>query len=803
MSPSSQKYQGNETIETMTIYDKFTHRRVARRPRDLINLLLSLLLTSLLVAIGVIAARTTAGLDEDLTIVSRELPSFVIFILNTIGATAIIFVPILVSISLLSRSRTRQLIDALLAAGLSVLTLITISIFIIQSDSPRLILALTGGLQTQGVTPLDPLIAGLISFLVIARIFDRGKLGLIAIISIFSLVFVSLIAGQTTIIAQLVNISLGWAIGLAVRYSLGTPINRASVERIKQGIESSGRQVENIEFSLETTEARIYKVLLKNGQSLNVWVFDWELQGSGVLGSWLRGLFLKTSGDFRGMSIRRRIERTALLAHAISSTGVRVPEVELVRELEPDSILIALENLTGNSLAELSIQTNGVNETYLEDFLQNIKKIHNADIVHRSLSAENVLVTNSGSIALTGVHSGSIAATQLQKRIDLAEALITISRIIGVEKMLNLARAVYSDKQLTSVIPAIQKVAMSRKTRNYLKDNSSLIFDLRKKLGELAPSAEIAPIQFQRINWKNVLLALSSVVALYVLVPQFSQVNFRELLTQAQWQWAGVALIGSTLTYFASTSLLLAFIVNKVNWFRTLQAQVAASFATLVTPPTLGSVAVNIRFLNKSGISTASSASAVGVSQVVIFFVHIFLLLTTGVIAGTQTELSFRPPRFTLVIFVVIFAIVLLALSITQIRNWVLKKARPILSQVGPTISIIFQQPKRLIVSLISASALNLFYILAFFASLKAFGAELTLATAAFVYLAGATIGQAAPTPGGIGAVEAALVAGLTATGIPSALSLSGVLLYRICTFWLPVLPGWIAFADLQRKNAL
>ena len=48
-----------------------------------------------------------------------------------------------------------------------------------------------------------------------------------------------------------------------------------------------------------------------------------------------------------------------------------------------------------------------------------------------------------------------------------------------------------------------------------------------------------------------------------------------------------------------------------------------------------------------------------------------------------------------------------------------------------------------------------------------------------------------------------ALVAGLTATGIPSALALSGVLLYRICTFWLPVLPGWFAFADLQRKNAL
>ena len=88
--------------------------------------------------------------------------------------------------------------------------------------------------------------------------------------------------------------------------------------------------------------------------------------------------------------------------------------------------------------------------------------------------------------------------------------------------------------------------------------------------------------------------------------------------------------------------------------------------------------------------------------------------------------------------------------------------------------------------------------------SLNAFVADaISFATAAFVYLAGATLGQAAPTPGGIGAVEAALIAGLTASGIPSGTALSGVLLYRVATFWLPVLPGWYAFANLQSKNAL
>jgi len=803
MCPFGQSIQGNGTIDSMNFFNKQSKRPIARRPRDLINLLISLGITIAVVGVGTLAARTTAGLDQDLTIASRELPGFVIFILNTIGATAIIFVPVIVTFSLLTRNRTRQLIDSLLASGISVLLLLGLSILIIQSESPRLIFALTGGLQTQGVSPLDPLIAGLISFLVIARVFDRGRLGFIAIFSVFSLVFASLIAGQTTIVAQFANILLGWSVGLAVRYVLGTPINRASESQIREGIEADGLKILNMEFLMETTEARIFKVKLSNNKELNVWVFDWELQGSGVISSWLRGLFLKTSGDFRGMSIRRRVERTALLAHAISAIGVKVPEVEMVRELEPDSIFIALENITGKNLAELSNEKFQLSDEYIEQFFQNIQKLHNADLVHRALSAENIFLTDSNVIALTAVHSGAIAATEVQQRIDLAESLVTIARVTSVQKSIQIAKKVFKMSELTSVIPALQKVAMSRKTRNYLKNNKKLLLELRKGLGELASTSEIAPIQFQRVNWRNVFLAIFSVFALYILVPQFSQVNISELLSKAQWQWAAIALVGSALTYAASTTLLLAFVIQKISWFKTLQAQLAASFATLVTPPTLGSVAVNIRFLNRSGISTASSATAVGVSQVVVFFVHVFLLITSGVVAGAQTDLSFRPPRITLVIFVVLFAVVIIALSINKVRNWVLLRIRPIFSQIGPTISIIVQQPKRLLVSLLSSSLLNIFYIISFYASLKAFNAEVSIFTIAFVYLAGATIGQAAPTPGGIGAVEATLIAGLTATGVPSALALSGVLLYRIVTFYLPVLPGWFAFADLQRKNLI
>jgi uncharacterized protein (TIRG00374 family) len=77
------------------------------------------------------------------------------------------------------------------------------------------------------------------------------------------------------------------------------------------------------------------------------------------------------------------------------------------------------------------------------------------------------------------------------------------------------------------------------------------------------------------------------------------------------------------------------------------------------------------------------------------------------------------------------------------------------------------------------------------------------LASIAVVYLTGSALGSIVPTPGGLGAVEAALSAGLIAAGLHSATAISTVLLFRTLTFWLPVPVGWAALNYLQRKQAL
>ena len=63
--------------------------------------------------------------------------------------------------------------------------------------------------------------------------------------------------------------------------------------------------------------------------------------------------------------------------------------------------------------------------------------------------------------------------------------------------------------------------------------------------------------------------------------------------------------------------------------------------------------------------------------------------------------------------------------------------------------------------------------------------------------------GRVSPTPGGLGAVEAALVSGLTGYGMPDGKAVAAVLTFRLFTFWLPMLPGWFVFQHMQLQEEL
>ena len=145
----------------------------------------------------------------------------------------------------------------------------------------------------------------------------------------------------------------------------------------------------------------------------------------------------------------------------------------------------------------------------------------------------------------------------------------------------------------------------------------------------------------------------------------------------------------------------------------------------------------------------------------------------------------------------------------TACAFWMMKisttvRARtPTISQVLPHLLQIAQHPRKLAEGIGGALLLSAAYIGCLALCVKALGGSLPIASIAVVYLTGSAIGSILPTPGGIGGVEAALTAGLTAAGLPGAVAVSAVLLFRLLTFWIPVPFGWAALNYLERKQAL
>jgi hypothetical protein len=85
--------------------------------------------------------------------------------------------------------------------------------------------------------------------------------------------------------------------------------------------------------------------------------------------------------------------------------------------------------------------------------------------------------------------------------------------------------------------------------------------------------------------------------------------------------------------------------------------------------------------------------------------------------------------------------------------------------------------------------------------SLLAIGAPVPWHSLLLVYGLATAVGSLGITPGGIGLVEGTLCLGLVSSGLPAALALAAVLLYRLVSFWLVMVAGWLVLLYLRLER--
>ena len=92
---------------------------------------------------------------------------------------------------------------------------------------------------------------------------------------------------------------------------------------------------------------------------------------------------------------------------------------------------------------------------------------------------------------------------------------------------------------------------------------------------------------------------------------------------------------------------------------------------------------------------------------------------------------------------------------------------------------------------------------LALGAALHAFGQHLSLAALLIVLTLGSMLGGVSPVPGGMGVVEAGMILGLTAAGIPQNDAVAAVFVQRLFTAYLPPIWGWFVLVWMRKKEYL
>jgi undecaprenyl-diphosphatase len=382
--------------------------------------------------------------------------------------------------------------------------------------------------------------------------------------------------------------------------------------------------------------------------------------------------------------------------------------------------------------------------------------------------------------------------------------MASLATLAGADRTVSSATAVIGARGVAAAAPLLQPLALSAATRHSIAQHEGLLAKTRTAAAAADGSADQQLARIQRVRPRTLVTIAALAGAFYFLLPQLAQVGSSwHAIQSAHWVWLPVVIAMSALTYLAGAASLLGGVPGRVPFWPTVLAQGASSFINRVSPANVGGMALNARYLQKSGVEPSAGVAAVGLSALAGAIVHVILLVIFFVLASRNLAHAFKLPPASklLLILAIVAALIGIVLATRRGRRFVTTRLRKVLWSAFGSLRQVAASPAKLILLVGGSALVTLAYFGGLAASVQAFGGGIGIAEIGAVYMAASAIAAASPTPGGLGAIEAALVAGLTGVGLGAGPAVSAVLTYRLATYWLPVAPGWIALHVLQRRD--
>jgi undecaprenyl-diphosphatase len=516
-------------------------------------------------------------------------------------------------------------------------------------------------------------------------------------------------------------------------------------------------------------------------------------------------------------TVQRRIEHEALAQRSAGDAGARVLPVRGIVASPHGSVGLLEDRVEGGPVATLVSHPTALAEgdepresrldrALVLDMWRQVQALHADRIAHRNLDLESVWVTPADRAVLREFDGAAIAATDRDLALDRAQLLVSTALVIGADAAVDVAAEALGAHALISAVPYLQPLALPPPTRRAWRTNKAVLDALRAAIARATGVEPVPLARLDRVRPRTAMSLAAVAVAFYVLLPQLG--DFGETVDaagRANWWWLVPMALGSVATMAWAAVAFIAAVPDPLPYLPALRMQMASSFVSRIAPANTGTLAVGVRFLQRAGLEPGPAAAAVGLSTLAGFVVHLSLMGAFLLWVGSS-DVGFELPQADTVFIVITGVFVVGGLVIGLVPAVRRRVLPPLVEQArnaATSLADVLTDPWRVIGLIGGSTGVTCSFILTLAASVAAFGGGVSFPEIGAAYLVAAALGSAAPTPGGLGAIEFALVTALTGYGMPSSQAVPAVLAYRLVTYWLPMLPGWFTFQQMQRREEL
>lgn len=796
-----------------------------RHEADVTRFALGLLLTLGTLALTALRPDSVRSLSADLVLVVRRIPHPVAEALIGVGQLSAILVPVLGLAAVVRRAGGRLLVTAVVAAGAAASVVALLQGWLDRVAPPELFTTTTW--ITGSGFPSGAYLAGLTGAAVVVapvlrRSWRRTVVATIAVLALLRVLTAAVIPFHVV-----THLAIGGTVGAAVLVAGGAPVRRLALGEVARALAAAGSPVGRLRERIDDRDrSRRFHADSEDGRPLAVTVLGVDERDADLLNRVVRALRFKGLDDDRpGWSQERVAQHEALCTLAAAHAGARVPSLEVVTATPQGDGVIAFEQVRGAVRLD-RLGAEEITDEVLRAVWRAVEPLQRRRIAHRWLAPRNLLVCTadggpisvgasvepvvepvvepSVEVVVDQFRWALLGADDARLGIDLAQVLVGLTGLVGAERAVATGVAELGPDRIATVLAYLQAPLLPRDLRAVLRDAATRE-TLVAAVVDATGAEEFELVELRRITAGGVLSLVGTTFLGYVALSFLSNWDaISAALGRADWGLVPGVLVLSGLTFVAGAMAMIGSTTVRLPFGDTVRVMLAQTYLNRFTPANAGGMALRTRYLQRYGLDLTSAATSVGLTSAASGVAQVALLVTFGLWVGTSGAAPSvqAPSAGSIAVVVLVVSLVIgLVFATPWGRRVLAGRLREVVGTAWEVVRGLLANPSKL-AWLAGGSLLGkLVVIVAFAQCCRMVGIDQAFPVLALLYMTANTVASAAPTPGGVGAIEAALVLVLQSVGVVADDALAAVLLFRLATFWLPTIPSWFMLVRLRRLD--